>query len=94
MILSNATVRWSVGPAFYVQSVSAFPIANGTYGGDYFALLYQLNGTRIIGAFVDTHITAVLKSYTDTRGETFCYGSTANSTICFTSPWSAGNVMA
>lgn len=89
VLLSNATMTHSVGPSFYVWSVSVFPIANGTYGGDYFAYLYQLNGTRTIGVFVNQGMTAVIGSYTDSRVSTFCYGSDSDSPACFTSPWNS-----
>jgi hypothetical protein len=89
VLLSNATVTQAVGAAFYVQSVSVFPITNGTYGGDYFVYLYQLNGTRTIGAFVNQGMTAMIASYTDSRVDTFCYASDSNSFACFTSPWNS-----
>ncbi|MDA4128936.1 MAG: hypothetical protein OK422_05740 [Thaumarchaeota archaeon] len=89
VVLSNASVTQSVGPAFYFRAVSTFPINNGTYGGDYLVFLFQLNGTRVLGVFVDKGMSAVLKSYIDSRVETYCLASGSNSTICFTSPWSS-----
>jgi len=89
VLLSNATITQSVGSSFYVESVSVFPITNGTYGGDYFVYLYQLNGTRTIGAFVNQDMTAVIASYTDSRVSTFCYASDSDSSACFTSPWNS-----
>jgi hypothetical protein len=87
VLLSNATITQALRPAFYVESVSVVPIANGTYGGDYFVYLCQLNGTRTIGAFVNQGMTAVIASYADSRTATFCYASVSNSFACFTSPW-------
>ena len=89
LVLSNVTITQSVGPESYVESVSVFPITNGTFGGDYFAFLYQLNGTRIVGAFVNQGITTVLASYTDSRVSAFCYELDSNSSACFTSPWNS-----
>jgi hypothetical protein len=89
VLLSNATIAQALRPAFYVESVSVFPIANGTYGGDYFVYLHQLNGTRTIGAFVNQGMTAVIASYTDSRTATFCYASVSNSFACFVSPWNS-----
>ncbi len=85
--LSNDTVQsymasYGVSP-FYVEAVTTFPIANGTYGGDYFALISQVNGPRFMGVFVNTGITAVVNVYEDSTTMYFCYSSTA----CFTSPW-------
>ena len=86
--LSSTAVRNLMGPSpFYVKSVTPFPVTNGTYAGDYFALLYQLNGTRIVGVFVNPSATAVVDAYADSRIATMCWGATAS--ICFTSPWDA-----
>ena len=86
--LSSTAVRNLMGQSpFYAESVTAFPVTNGTYAGDYFALLYQLNGTRIIGVFVNPSATAVVDAYADSRIATMCWGATAS--VCFTSPWGA-----
>jgi len=86
--LSSSAVQNLMGQSpFYVDSVTSFPITNGTYAGDYFALLYQLDGPRIVGVFVNTSGTAVVDAYADTRIATMCFGSAAN--VCFTSPWGA-----
>jgi len=87
--LSNSTVQKLIGQSsYYVESVLEFPLTNGTYAGDYFMQLYQLNGTRIIGVFVNGANAAVVDAYTDTRITTICYGSSVPDT-CFTSPWNA-----
>ena len=87
--LSNSTVGELMGQSsYYVDSVMEFPLANGTYAGDYFLQLYQLNGTKNIGVFVNGASTAVVDAYTDTRITTICYGSSVPDT-CFTSPWDA-----
>ena len=83
--LSNSTVNsLTYQSSYYVESVTQFPMTNVTFGGDYLVLLYQLNGTRIVGAFVNASLTAVQGVYTDTRATTTCIGSP---NTCFTSPW-------
>jgi hypothetical protein len=93
--LSSSAVAQLTGQSpYYVESVTQFPITNGTYAGDYFALLYQLNGTRIVGVFVNTSATAVVDSYADTRVQSTCFGTevegaSPSSVECFASPWAA-----
>lgn len=87
VVLSNDTVQsymanYITSP-FYVKAVTTFPITNGTYGGDYFALISQVDGPRFMGVFVNTGITAVVNAYEDSSTMYFCYSSAA----CFTSPW-------
>lgn len=87
--LSNSTVqKLMVGSQYYVDYVTQFPIQNGTFGGDYFVSMYQENGIRIIGAFVNPSVTAVVSSYVDTRTTMMCFGSSVPDT-CFTSPWNS-----
>ncbi len=88
--LSNSTVQKLMGAtsSYYVEYIDQFPIQNGTYGGDYFVFLFQINGTRTIGIFVNPGITAVVNAYADTRIITFCYGPLTPG-ACFTSPWNA-----
>jgi hypothetical protein len=97
--LSNATgtIKELMGTAaFYVASVTSAPIQNGTYAGDYFALIYQVNGPNLVGVFVNGGITAVVNAYTASRAETMCWTlgtpegvpASANQ-VCFTSPWSS-----
>jgi hypothetical protein len=79
-----------------VASVTSAPIQNGTYAGDYFALIYQVNGPNLVGVFVNGGITAVVNAYTASRAETMCWTlgtpegvpASANQ-VCFTSPWSS-----
>lgn len=93
---SNDTVKGLMGTAaFYAESVTTVPIQNGTYAGDFFVFMYQVNGTRQIGVFVNGGMTAVLDSYTASRTETMCWTlgtpegvpAPANE-VCFSSPWS------
>ncbi len=88
VVFSSSAVGQLTGQSpYFVESVTSFPVTNGTYAGDYFALLYQLNGTRIVGAFVNASGTAVVDAYADSRIATMCWGATAST--CFTSPWDA-----
>lgn len=83
--LSNATVQRLMGSSkYYVSSVTPFPVTNGTYANDYFLMLNQISGTKIVGVFVDASLTAVVGVYNDTRVSTMCYGP---ENVCFTSPW-------
>ncbi len=89
VVLSNDTVRsnmtdYILSP-FYVEAVTTFPIGNGTYGGDYFALISQVNGPRFMGVWVNPGITAVVNLYEDSTITQFCYSQSA----CFTSPWNS-----
>ena len=94
--LSNSTVKGLIGTqTFYVQSVTPV-LPNGTYTGDYFAFLSQINGIKEIGVFVNGGMTAVVNSYTDSRTETTCWtlgtieGTPATAQEeCFTSPWNS-----
>jgi hypothetical protein len=93
--LSSSAVAQLTGRSpYYMESVTSFPITNGTYAGDYLALLYQLNGTRIVGVFVNTSATAVVYAYADTRVQSTCFGTevegaSPSSVECFASPWAA-----
>jgi len=91
---SNAVAQLTGRSPYYMESVTSFPITNGTYSGDYLALLYQLNGTRIVGVFVNTSATAVVDAYADTRVQSTCFGTeiggaSPSSLECFSSPWAA-----
>ena len=95
--LSNATgiIKGLMGSAaFYVDSVTSVPLQNGTYAGDYFVFIYQVDGPKLVGVFVNGGITAVVDSYTATNAETMCFtlgtaeGTPASANeICYTSPW-------
>ena len=93
--LSNTTVRGLLGSGpFYVASVTPVPIANGTYQSDFFTYLYQVNGTRTVGVFVNSGITAVVNAYTDTRVQSICFGTEVEGAPpsgldCFSSPWNS-----
>lgn len=97
--LSDSTVKGLMGTAaFYVASVTPVPLQNGTYAGDFFALMYQVNGTKLVGVFVNGGMTAAVSSYADTRTETMCFtlGTTEGVPApeqqkCFTSPWSGAS---
>jgi len=89
VVLSNDTVwsdmtNYGLSP-FYVENVTTFPIGNGTYGGDYFALISQVNGPRFMGVWVNLGITAVVNLYEDSTITQSCYSQSA----CFTSPWNS-----
>ncbi|MGD0395290.1 MAG: hypothetical protein ABSB26_00070 [Nitrososphaerales archaeon] len=89
VVLSNDTVRsdmtdYGLSP-FYVENVTIFPIGNGTYGGDYFALVSQVNGPRFMGMWVNAGITSVVNSYEDSAIYQMCYYPGG----CFTSPWNS-----
>ena len=89
VVLSNDTVRsdmtnYGLSP-FYVENVTVFPIGNETYGGDYFALVSQVNGPRFMGVWVNAGITAVVNSYEDSTTAQWCYYPGG----CFTSPWNS-----
>jgi hypothetical protein len=84
--LANTTVQKLMGGAsYYQQNVTQVPLQNGTFAGDYFVFMYQLNGTRTIGVYVNPAVTAVVGVYNDTRSAWFCFGSTPD--FCYWSPW-------
>lgn len=99
--LSNATgiIKGLMGTAaFYVASVTSVPIQNGTYAGDYFALINQVNSPNLVGVVVNGGMTAVVNAYTASRAETMCWtlgtpeGVPApTNQVCFTSPWSSSS---
>ena len=87
--LSNSTVQNLMGKfPYYVEYIDQFPSQNGTFAGDYFVFMFQVNGTRTVGIYVNPGINAVVDAYAGTRVSTICFGS-SNPLTCFTSPWNS-----
>ena len=69
----------------FVDDAWVFPSTNSTFGGDYLVWIFQTNGPRILGVFVNVSSGQVVSTYDDTRAVTSCFSNGA----CFTSPWGA-----
>ena len=88
--LSNSTVRSFMADrgvaSYYVPGVMQFPIANGTFGGDYYLSFSLINGVKGIGIYVNSNITAVVEATEASSGGEVCYYPSA---LCFTDPWNS-----
>jgi hypothetical protein len=68
--LSNSTVKqYTTQSEYYVQSVTYFPPNSGneTFAGDYLVYIGQVNGSCVIGIFVNPNTNSVVTTYNDTR---------------------------
>ena len=68
--LSNSTVKqYTAQSEYYVQSVTYFPPNSGneTFAGDYLVYIDQVNGSCVIGIFVNPTTDTVVTTYNDTR---------------------------
>jgi len=86
--LSNGTVRgfmadYGVG-SYYVPGVSQSPMANGTYGGDYYLSFSHIDGNKAISAYVNSAITQVVQASEAFNGGQVCYYPSG---LCFDDPW-------
>ncbi len=87
--LSDTKVKsLMVAPPYYAELVGSS--GNGTVGSSYLVQLYQVNGTGVIGVFVDSSLNATISSYTQQRFSGVCY---ANG-IVIADPWYARGYIA
>ena len=70
-----------VGPQYYVEFVGSS--GNGTTAATYVIQLYQVDGTEIVGAFVNPSLDSVVSSYSQQRGSGECWPGG----IVITDPW-------
>jgi hypothetical protein len=70
-----------VGPHYYVEFVGSS--GNATNAVGYVVQLYQVDGTVIVGAFVDLSLNAVTSSFSQQRGSGECWPGG----IVVTDPW-------
>jgi hypothetical protein len=84
--LSNSTVRSVLSQfPYFVDAAFLFPAGNRTFGGDYLVWFFQLNGTKILGAYVNMSTGSVVSAYSVLRRTVICYSNK----VCFSSPWGA-----
>jgi hypothetical protein len=86
--MDNASLRsyYSANPS-YVAGAYLLPAGNATFGGDYLIVLSQLNGTRILNAFVSPASWQVVSTYQSSRISSTCYSNG----VCYYSPWGANS---
>lgn len=80
--LSDANVTsLTAGSPYYVEFVGSS--GNATSATNYVVQLYQVNGTKIVGAFVNLSLDSVVNSFTQLRGSGVCWPGG----IVITDPW-------
>ena len=82
--LSNSEVKSLMAdPPYYVEFVGTS--GNATSAGTYYVQLYQVDGTGIVGAFVDPSLSTVVGSYAEQRVSAECWPDG----LVITDPWDA-----
>jgi hypothetical protein len=82
--LSNTTVKsLLVAPPYYVEFVDSSD--NATFADANFVQFYQIDGTGVVGAFVNPTITSVVGTYTEQRISAECWPDG----LVITDPWAA-----
>ncbi len=85
--LSNSSVGTyitnNMSGSFFVDAAFEFPTANKTFGGDYLVWVFQENGPKILGVFVNMASSTVVSTYQSSRAYRVCYADN----LCWTSPW-------
>ncbi len=84
-LASSATKSFTSQYPTFVDAAWLFPSGNSTFGGDYLVSVFQINGPRILDAFVNFSTGTVVSTYNSTRAIQVCFSGGA----CFTSPWPA-----
>jgi hypothetical protein len=83
---TNSTIKsYLAANPSYVAGAYLFPSGNKTFGGDYLVTFDQLNGTKMLGVFVNPANWQVVAAYPGSRIWSQCYGNGA----CYYSPWGA-----
>jgi hypothetical protein len=82
--LNNSKVQSLMAdPPYYAEFVGTS--GNSTVAGTYFVQLYQVDGTGVVGAFVNPRLSAVMGSYSEQRVSGECWPDG----LVITDPWDA-----
>jgi len=82
--VENSTVKAFLGQSpTFVDAAWLFPAGNKTFGGDYVVWVFQVNGPKILVAFVNMNTNQVVSTYNSTRANRVCFSNGP----CFSSPW-------